>query len=110
MCHSALLYRVKGRRNFFSLTKVTVCCSFLNVFSDLSRALVWGHSFVNDFVLIYCGRVSKLILFRGLRSSLLIFNWASIQLDIILRASLRFRYIIISHQQPFLASEFKDFL
>ena len=47
MCHSALLYSVKGRRNFFPLTKVTVCCSFLTIMlSDIPRVLVWGHSFV----------------------------------------------------------------
>ena len=47
MSHSALLYTAKGRRNFFPLTKVTVCCSFLTImFSDMPRVLVWGHSFV----------------------------------------------------------------
>ena len=45
MCHSALLYTVKRRRNFFSLTKVTVCCSFLNVFSDLSPGFGLGSLF-----------------------------------------------------------------
>ena len=111
MCHSALLYRVKGRRNFVSLTKVAVCRSFLTIMlSDLPRVLVWGYSFVKRLRADLERPGFQVDLqFRGLRSSLLIFNWASIRVDIILRASLRVRYIIRSHQQPFLATEFKDF-
>jgi len=48
MRHSTLLFIEKGRRQLFSLSKVTFSFFFLILMSpDLPLILVWGHSFVN---------------------------------------------------------------
>ena len=96
--HSALLDSVKGRQNFLSLAKVTVCCSFLSVMSsDLPRLLVWCHSFVKrtradlEQPGFQADPISRASIFTTF------FFRASVQVDNILKASLRLQLIKRSH-------------
>ena len=94
----------------FCLTKVTVYCSFLAImFSNLPQVLVWGLSFVKRLRSDLERPSFQVDLIS--RASILTtdFYLGFDQVDIISRASPRFRYNIRSHKQPFLVTEFKHF-